>query len=147
VVLYGRLQDRPRRLVLNMLDLGCRLDEEEIRKRCGYDGPLLKCIGIREEPEIDEVVAGIAGFIESRRPEEDAAPLITRRRHYELLSDFVAAVERARELAAAGPEPPLDLLADELHQARRALLQITGAENEAAESLLDKVFNGFCVGK
>jgi tRNA modification GTPase len=145
--LYRRLQDRPRRLVLNKQDLGCRLAEEEIRKRFGYAGPLLKCIGLREEPEIDEVVTGIAGFIESRRPEEDAAPLITRQRHYELLSDFVAAVERARELAAAGPEPPLDLLADELHQARRALLQITGAENEAAESLLDKVFNGFCVGK
>jgi len=146
--LYRRIRERPHLVVLNKQDLGCRVEEAEIRKRLAYDGPLLRSVGIREEPEVDEVVAGIAAFLEKRRPENTTAPLITRQRHYELLCEYTEAVSRAAALCAAGSETPLDLLAEELHQARRALLKITGGdESGAAESLLDTVFAGFCVGK
>ncbi len=145
--LYRRLRGRAHLVVLNKQDLGCRMTENEIRERLAYDGPLLRCVGRREQAEIGEAVAGVSAFLKNRRPENDSAPLITRQRHYELLADYTGAVSRAAELCGDGLKPQLDLLAEELHQARRALLQITGGEAEAVDSLLDAVFAGFCVGK
>jgi tRNA modification GTPase len=73
------------------------------------------------------------------RPGVDV-PLLTRARHREALIECLASLERF--LAAAGP---LDLAAEDLRFAVRALGRITGRVD--VEDFLDVIFRDFCIGK
>ncbi len=77
-----------------------------------------------------EAILGLAG---------GGAPLLTRLRHREALTDCVAALARAEQ--AVLPE----LRAEDLRLALRALGRITGRVD--VEELLDVVFRDFCIGK
>ncbi|MDB2522907.1 tRNA uridine-5-carboxymethylaminomethyl(34) synthesis GTPase MnmE [Alphaproteobacteria bacterium] len=65
--------------------------------------------------------------------------LVTRQRHAEILEDVVA------HLDAAQHAPALELAAEDLRLAQRALGRLTGAVD--VEQLLDIVFADFCIGK
>ena len=67
-----------------------------------------------------------------------------RQRHVQALRDTVACVLRAQQLLAA-KAPALDLLAEELRLAHRALGEITGVWS--ADELLGAIFSQFCIGK
>ena len=68
------------------------------------------------------------------------AAFMARERHLAALHDCTAALERAgRSLSG------LELLAEELRQAHRALGEITGAVT--ADDLLGEIFSRFCIGK
>ena len=71
------------------------------------------------------------------------APVVTRARHREALSDALAALERfvGTDGRLARPE----LAAEELRLAARALGRVTGAVD--VEDLLDVIFAEFCIGK
>ena len=64
-------------------------------------------------------------------------------RHRRHLEDALAAIKRAEGLIAAGETE--ELLASELRQADSALRDITG--EGAAENLLNRIFERFCIGK
>ena len=89
--------------------------------------------------------AGLGEFVEAlsfavqARFDVGAAPVITRARHREAVSECLAALERS--LAAPYPE----LMAEDLRLAMRALGRITGQVD--VEDLLDIVFRDFCIGK
>ncbi len=89
--------------------------------------------------------AGLGAFVEAltsvvqARFDVGAAPVITRARHREAVSECLAALERS--LAAHLPE----LMAEDLRLAMRALGRITGQVD--VEDLLDIVFRDFCIGK
>ena len=144
--LYRQLKERPHLLVLNKQDLPGRCTAAEIHDRFASREPVLGCVADRDGSDIRELVAALTDFVRKRQPAESSGTVVSSRRHYDLLCAFAAALRRARELSRA-PEPLLDLLAEELHQARKALLAIVGRDSEAVESLLDTVFAGFCVGK
>ncbi len=144
--LYQQIKEKPHLLVLNKQDLPGRCTAAEISRRLASRAPVLRCVADREGSDIRELVAALSDFVTARHPAESSGIVISSRRHYDLLCAFVAALRRARELSLV-PEPFLDLLAEELHQARKALLAIVGRDSEAVESLLDTVFAGFCVGK
>lgn len=78
--------------------------------------------------------AEVRGRLESR-----GAPALTRRRHRHALEDCVSALDRA--LIAPG----VDLMAEDLRLAVRALGRITGRVD--VEDLLDIIFRDFCIGK
>ena len=76
-----------------------------------------------------------------------AAPeglLIARTRHVQALSRTQVHLRLAQEHAAAR-DTALDLLAEELRLAHRALGEITG--EFSSEDLLGEIFAGFCIGK
>jgi tRNA modification GTPase len=65
--------------------------------------------------------------------------LVTRQRHAEILEDVVAHLDTAQHASA------LELAAEDLRLAQRALGRLTGAVD--VEQLLDIVFADFCIGK
>jgi tRNA modification GTPase len=65
--------------------------------------------------------------------------LVTRQRHAEILEDVVAHLDAAQHATA------LELAAEDLRLAHRALGRLTGAVD--VEQLLDIVFADFCIGK
>lgn len=79
----------------------------------------------------------------ARLAEDEAERGAARARHLAALGEAAAAVGRARSLDAAGG--PLDLLAEELRSALRALQELAGEVHP--EDLLDRVFARFCIGK
>jgi tRNA modification GTPase len=91
--------------------------------------------------------AGVDGFIaawETTMSEQYGAreaPVLTRERHKLALSEAVTALLRAEAIAETG----LELAAEDLRLASRALGRITGAVD--VEALLDVVFADFCIGK
>ena len=68
-----------------------------------------------------------------------ASPAITRSRHRAALRDAATALERA--LTA----PAVELMAEDLRLASRALGRVTGTVD--VEQLLDRIFSSFCIGK
>ena len=87
--------------------------------------PLLQAVGA--------LVAARAGRIE--------APLLTRERHRQVLSEAIDHLARAEAAGAVG----LELVAEDLRLAQRVLGRVTGAVD--VEQLLDIVFADFCIGK
>ncbi len=69
------------------------------------------------------------------------ASVLTRERHREALEEACIALQRALDVADTG----LELAAEDLRLAQRALGRITGAVD--IEQLLDIVFADFCIGK
>ena len=78
--------------------------------------------------ELVRVKAGLGGGV-----------LVTRQRHAEILEDVVSHLDTAQHATA------LELAAEDLRLAQRALGRLTGAVD--VEQLLDIVFADFCIGK
>ena len=71
------------------------------------------------------------------------APLLTRARHREAVTEAEIALVRFVSGAAEGSE--LALLAEDLRLAARAIGRLTGAIG--VEDVLDRIFSTFCIGK
>lgn len=84
-----------------------------------------------EQVLTDRVVGALAGA---------EPPAATRLRHAALLSEALERLTRAR-----GHEEDLELAAEDVRLAGRALDRITG--RIGAEDVLDRVFSSFCIGK
>lgn len=83
---------------------------------------------------VQRIEAEIAGKIETAGP-----PALTRQRHRAALEDCAQALRRARTAGA------LELVAEDLRLAARALGRITGRID--VEDVLDAIFKEFCIGK
>jgi tRNA modification GTPase len=86
------------------------------------------------------LLAALQGLVTQRTGAKEA-PVLTRERHRQALSEACTALERALAIADTG----LELAAEDLRLAQRALGRITGAVD--IEQLLDIVFADFCIGK
>ena len=144
--LYAKIKDKPHLLVLNKDDLEPVFTVSQLQERLSYQGPVLRCIGARDRADISQVIAGITSFIKSQTASFTGSVMISQQRHFDLLSKVSENLNRA-VLLVEGNDPLLDMLAEELHQIRFHLLEITGQEHDASEGLLDIVFSQFCVGK
>jgi tRNA modification GTPase len=69
---------------------------------------------------------------------------MARERHVQALKEVASQLTRAKDQLAAR-QPALDLLAEDLRQAQRALNQITG--EFTPDDLLGEIFSKFCIGK
>ncbi len=147
VELYQKIRARPHLVLLNKQDKPAAFSENDLRCRLACSGRVIGCVGAAGKIRVDGIVAGIADFIKSETAGDNAAAVvISRQRHFDLLSVVAIALSRALKLVDSGA-PPLDMLAAELQQIRFALLEITGAAARDVEGLLDIVFSQFCVGK
>ena len=87
------------------------------------------------------MAAFLAGLTDRVRGllETQGAPALTRQRHRVALEDCVESLQRS--LTA----PDLELMAEDLRLAARALGRITGRVE--VDDLLDVIFRDFCIGK
>ena len=69
---------------------------------------------------------------------------MARERHVQALKEVASQLKRANDQLSA-KQPALDLLAEDLRQAQRALSQITG--EFTPDDLLGEIFSKFCIGK
>lgn len=117
--------------VLNKVDLpGGR------QTACGYE----VAISALDDGDVRKLVEILAVKVEAHYLSDEPA-LITRQRHRAALQDCLGHVSDA--LAAKGQ--PLELLAENVRLATRALSKLVGQVN--AEDLLDVIFSEFCIGK
>ncbi len=90
---------------------------------------------------VDRLVAELTVF--ARETFDGGEPaLVTRQRHRDMLAEVAAALGWA---LAAGPDGELELIAEELRIAARALGRLTGRVD--VEDVLDVIFRDFCIGK
>lgn len=99
-------------------------------------------ISVKENQGIDGFLDALVGAINTFMKEGQGsaeAPILTRQRHRDALTDCRRGLERSK----AAPLP--ELLAEDLRLALRDLGRITGKVD--VEDLLDIVFRDFCIGK
>jgi tRNA modification GTPase len=89
---------------------------------------------------VDDFLAALEARMHAHYAQREA-PVLTRRRHADALAEALDALQRAETIADTG----LELAAEDLRLASRALGRITGAVD--VEALLDIVFADFCIGK
>lgn len=123
-------------VICNKADLGA-VPAAELGSFAGGDTLSLSTLtGEGETP----LLAALQGLVTQRTGAKEA-PVLTRERHRQALSEACTALERALAIADTG----LELAAEDLRLAQRALGRITGAVD--IEQLLDIVFADFCIGK
>lgn len=112
--------------------------------RCAEPGPFPIAgqegmpISVRTGEGMDVLLFALEAEVRARL-ETRGAPALTRRRHRAALEECAEALARA--LSAPG----IDLVAEDLRLATRALGRITGRVD--VEDLLDIIFRDFCIGK
>jgi tRNA modification GTPase len=91
---------------------------------------------------LDRLIERLGGELEARMAVRET-PALTRERHRHAVGQAAEAVDRAIDGLRAGI--PLELPAEDLRLAARALGRITGKVD--VEEILDAVFREFCLGK
>lgn len=86
------------------------------------------------------LLAALTALVAERVGQKEA-PVLTRERHRQVLAEAMAHLQRAQTAGEVG----LELAAEDLRLAQRALGRVTGAVD--VEQLLDIVFADFCIGK
>ena len=75
---------------------------------------------------------------------QSGSPAPTRQRHRAILQETIGFLDASIDVMAASP-PTIELVAEELRSATRALGRLTGHVD--VEDLLDVIFRDFCIGK
>ena len=88
---------------------------------------------------LKELVSVLNAYITKRFEIGTRKNVLTRTRHREALTETLAALVRASEVAA------VELFAEDLRLAARSLGRITGRVD--VEDILDRIFLEFCIGK
>ncbi|GAA0552559.1 tRNA modification GTPase [Rhizomicrobium palustre] len=129
----------------NVLDLPDNLDSKTVvtvwnKADREWPKPLegLK-LSLKSGAGLEDVVTALSEAVRARLESAEEAPVLTRARHREALTQAAAALERA------GLAPELELYAEDLRLAVRAIGRITGRVD--VEDLLDVIFRDFCIGK
>lgn len=102
----------------------------------------LSTVEVKGFHEIEDAIVSAAAAAVSGSVTE-GTPVIDSLRQKELLDRAVTALDRAEETVRGGL--PIDMTAMELHDALRALGEITGEVTSA--DILNSIFSRFCVGK
>jgi len=98
-------------------------------------------VSVRTGEGLDDLVAMIAQRLVLR---SGLAGTVTRERHRIAIVTAIGAMESARA-EVLGKATRVELAADELHRAIRALDSLLGRVD--VEDLLDEIFASFCIGK
>jgi tRNA modification GTPase len=134
------LMDEASLLILNKVDLrDPRKDASEILYvGVGSEKIPIYSVSARTEVGLAEALSALEAMAQERIGPGASAP-ITRARHRAALEETLEALRRT------APERPVELNAEDLRLAARALGRITGGVD--VEDVLDHVFREFCIGK
>jgi tRNA modification GTPase len=114
------------------------------RPACGQRGrPVV--VSLKTGAGMDELRAAMRAALDMDEPLRDA-PMVTNVRHDALLRQAREALQRAIDnLTEAGESASEELVLADLQDARRAFEAVTG--RRTTEDVLQRIFEGFCVGK
>ena len=127
-------------VLLNKSDLAPNQTVPRVKTRDGAPLRTLR-VSAKTGEGIDELLSWLEAQVIARVGGAESMPM-TRARHREALEDALAALKRVPD---ALNEASLDLAAEDLRLAARALGRITGRVD--VEDLLDVIFREFCIGK
>ncbi|MFC7048034.1 tRNA uridine-5-carboxymethylaminomethyl(34) synthesis GTPase MnmE [Emcibacter nanhaiensis] len=125
-------------IILNKMDLVP--DREELARRIKAAGGNIYPVSLKNGEGLDQFMRGLEQTVAGKMDLAEA-PSLTRTRHRQALKDSVDHLERF----LTNRTGELELLAEDLRLAARALGRITGAVD--VEDILDVVFSEFCIGK
>jgi tRNA modification GTPase len=133
------LHGRPGLAVINKVDLPLRLTPAELAEVTDLPVAMLSALTGQGVEELKQRIVDLAlgGGL------QPSGEIITLARHRQHLEHCLTALHQARALLTA--TTPWELVALELHEAIRALGEITG--EEVGEDVLDRIFGEFCLGK
>ena len=118
-----------------LLRVGTKADMDPVRRDCDV------MIAAATGEGLPELIQRLETEAESLMGQGDA--IVTRERHRKALERAHAALERARAMLVS--RGPLELAAEEVRLAARAVGEITGRVD--VEDVLDRLFSSFCIGK
>lgn len=96
-------------------------------------------ISVHSGQGMDAFLSALTAEVQTRLEGQGSAPALTRARHRSALEECADCLSRSLQA------PALELMAEDLRLATRALGRITGRVD--VEDLLDVIFRDFCIGK
>ena len=142
--IFCRLSSQPHLLVVNKKDLPPAVSKEKRREFFAPAAPFIYTAARKGQADISELKEKLKEMIERDFKKFSGAPMVCHLRHKMLLENIHECLERSLRLLA-GSRPLLDMVAEELGQARLSFLELRGRRKD--EDLLDTIFANFCVGK
>lgn len=118
-----------------ILRVGTKVDVNRVRSDCDL------MIAAATGEGLPELIARLEAEASALMGQGDA--IVTRERHRKALERAHAALDRARAMLVT--HGPLELAAEEVRLAARAIGEITGRVD--VEDMLDRLFSSFCIGK
>lgn len=133
------LAGRPGLAVINKTDLPQALADRDLQPHTAF--PVVKISALTGQglEDLKRAIVDLALAGSARHEGE----IVTQARHHQHLAAGLDYLLKAQELLH--PEPPWELVAEELRAAIRELGEITG--EEVGEDILDRIFSQFCIGK
>lgn len=127
------LVDRRCLVVLNKADLATLPAPLAVKGQPAF------AVSVREGTGMGEFLQALEQTVRTLLEADGSPPALTRQRHRQALTEAQEALDRALAM------PDLELKAEDLRLAARALGRITGRID--VEDLLDVIFSDFCIGK
>lgn len=142
--IFQRLASQRHVVVVNKQDLPPAFTAEWLQQFLGSSISLVYTSARKGQADISALQAKLREIIERDFQSLAGEQIICQARHKILLEKVQRSLERALQLLSV-PVPFLDMVAEELRQARRFLREISGRQWDG--DLLDTIFANFCVGK
>ena len=140
--IYEQVQHRPLILVINKIDLLEESDRKTLQSK--IQNPKSKIFtAVAQNQGIDALEKSILEVIQSGKVQAADMDLAINQRQAAALTQAKISLEQVQ--ATIDQQLPLDFWTIDLRGAIQALGEITG--EEVTESVLDKIFSKFCIGK
>ncbi|MBW4643996.1 MAG: tRNA uridine-5-carboxymethylaminomethyl(34) synthesis GTPase MnmE [Goleter apudmare HA4340-LM2] len=148
--IYAQVQHRPVILVINKIDLideaACKILQSKIVRLSEAEVPNLKSkivTAAAQNQGIDSLETAILEIVQTGKIQAADMDLAINQRQSAVLIKAKISLEQVQDTIAQ--QLPLDFWTIDLRDAIHALGEITG--EEATESVLDRIFSRFCIGK
>ncbi len=143
-LIYQRLIAQRHLVVVNKSDLPAAVAEKQRQKFFDEDIAFIYTSAHKDQVDISELKIKLREIIEQEFKGFSQDQIICHLRHKILLEKVLEYLQHSLKLLSTS-RPLLDMVAEELQQARLALREITGQKWDG--DLLDTIFANFCVGK
>ncbi|MDI3235672.1 tRNA uridine-5-carboxymethylaminomethyl(34) synthesis GTPase MnmE [Exiguobacterium antarcticum] len=141
VLLFEAIRGMNAIIIVNKSDLPQQIDLERV-KQFADDRPIVTT-SLLEEAGVMDLEAAIAALFFEQGVEGQDMTYVSNARHIQLIKQASQMIEDA--LGAAEASMPIDMVQIDLRRAWDTLGEING--DTAQDSLLDKLFSQFCLGK
>lgn len=136
------MKDKKALAILNKIDLGLKINEEDLASRLGEG--LIIATSIKENKGVEDLEEAISDLFYLGEIDAKTSPVLTNTRHIDLIKKARANLIEAKDALAAGL--PIDMAEVDIRSCWLNLGKITG-QNMDTEDLLDQIFGEFCIGK
>lgn len=141
ILLFEAIRDMNAIIIVNKSDLAQQIDLTRVEELAA--GRPVVTTSLLEEAGVNDLEAAIAALFFEQGVESQDMTYVSNARHIQLIKQASQMIEDA--LGAAEAAMPIDMVQIDLRRAWDTLGEING--DTAQDSLLDKLFSQFCLGK